>query len=205
MQHCRYSLKLGDRGVSVIPGLCVGLSASDAASASDDSAAAAALEARVKAEAGVLFNLINEASEELADSFKRRKVDQLLDAEEDPALDRGYGGYGGGGYGYGGARHGHSHGGGYSGFYGAGGGYGNDYGGYSGFSPAGGGRARYGGSAGGGGATGGGYQPRRGAGAQSQPGGARRGGGGAAAGRNAQWEEWGAEQSDEDVDDTFWW
>ncbi|KAG1671449.1 hypothetical protein FOA52_003107 [Chlamydomonas sp. UWO 241] len=46
------------------------------------------VEARVRAEATALFNLINKANEELADATRRRRVDQLLDAEARVAAPR---------------------------------------------------------------------------------------------------------------------
>jgi len=205
MQHCRYSLRLGGCGVAVIPGLCVGLAAggsSGGGSALDESAAAAAaLEARIKSEAGVLFNLINEASEELSDAVRRRKVDQLLDAESDPGYDRGYGSSGGGGgyergfYNTGGGGGGYpSYGG-----YGGGGGYGGYDGG--GYGRRGGGSA-YGSTRGGGGAGGGYNQQQQ---QRSRPQG---NGGGWYARRSAgrgPYQERDANGSDDDAGDSFWW
>ncbi|GIL59175.1 hypothetical protein Vafri_14088 [Volvox africanus] len=46
------------------------------------------LEARVREEASWLFNFINQAHEELSDKTRRRKVDQLLDAEQPPQSGR---------------------------------------------------------------------------------------------------------------------
>ncbi|KAG2436297.1 hypothetical protein HXX76_006608 [Chlamydomonas incerta] len=75
-------------------------------------AVASELEARVRDEAAWLFNFINQAHEELSDKARRRKVDQLLDAEQPPAARYGGAAYssnpysnafsGGGGSRYGG-------------------------------------------------------------------------------------------------------
>ncbi|GLC56095.1 hypothetical protein PLESTB_001063800 [Pleodorina starrii] len=74
-------------------------------------------ETRVREEATWLFNFLNQAHEELSDKARRRKVDQLLEAEQPPNSGR-YGSgssnqYGGGWYNGGGSRYG-----GFSSFYG---------------------------------------------------------------------------------------
>ncbi|KIY92602.1 hypothetical protein MNEG_15361, partial [Monoraphidium neglectum] len=82
MQHCRFVLALGPRGVCVPPNPLAnagGLHRAAAAAAAGSGGGGgggcgrAALEERVKAEAGALFHAVTQASEELADAGKRRK------------------------------------------------------------------------------------------------------------------------------------
>jgi curved DNA-binding protein CbpA len=82
LPSCRYSLSLGPQGA------VLGCSSS--------------IEARLKAQATTLFAFISAAHEELTDAVKRRKVDQLLEAEDLEASGGGrgpsfadiFGGYG---------------------------------------------------------------------------------------------------------------
>jgi hypothetical protein len=82
MQHCRFALALGPLGVSAAPDPAAAAAAPASGGAADPAARGAAaggcggggIEVRVKAQAAALFHRITEASEELGDALKRRKV-----------------------------------------------------------------------------------------------------------------------------------
>ncbi|KAG2449247.1 hypothetical protein HYH02_005993 [Chlamydomonas schloesseri] len=219
-----------DKAMSAVKVALTAPGAAGAMPCSGPLAVASELEARVREEAAWLFNFINQAHEELSDKARRRKIDQLLEAEQPPAARYGGGGYSSNPYANafgGGSRYGTY--GAYGGFYdqssyyraaptGAGaqrartgtgsfgtGSFGGAYGGArpSGSRPAGGGSA--GGAAGAARGGGGGSRPTytAGSGGGNYGGYTGRGAAGAGAGTAGQRKWWEGTDSDDDDQDAY--